>query len=155
MRKTDRMQETSDLQEARIRQVEGVVRQIYEGQTTYARALHEQSVWIKRLAERQNDVEQRLDRVEQRLDRVERRLDKVEQRLDKVEQRLDKVEQRLDKVEQRLEGMDLRLEGMDLRLQSVEARLESLETQSGQMLELLTLALDDLSFLKQILKPGD
>lgn len=86
---------------------------MYEGQITYARALHEQSVWLKRLAKRQDAVEQRLDRVEQRLD------------------------------------------GMDLRLQSVEARLESLETQSAKTLQLLTLALDDLSFIKQILKPGE
>lgn len=107
------MQEQSEVQEARLRQVEGVVRQIYEGQTTYARALNEQSVWLQRLAKRQDTVEQRLDKVEQRLD------------------------------------------GMDLRLQSVEARLESLETQSGKTLELLTLALDDLSFIKQILKPGE
>ena len=56
-----------------------------------------------------------------------RRFDSIEARLDKVEQRLDKVEQRLDRVEQRLDRVE----------------------------ELLTLVLDDLAFIKEILKPGE
>lgn len=107
------MQEISDLQEVRLRQVENILSNIFEGQSALARALHEHSGWLERLAKRQDEVEKRLDRVEQRLD------------------------------------------GVDLRLQSVETRLESVETRSGEMLELLTLALDDLSFIKQILKPGE
>ncbi len=115
-----------DVNELRFRQLERLNSILIEGQHETARLLTENT---------------------KQLIQVNRRLDKVEQRLDKVEERLDKMERRLDKVE-------LRLDGMDLRLQSVENRLESLEKQSGQMMELLTLALADLSFIKEILKPG-
>ena len=59
----------------------------------------------------------------------------------------------LGAIRVRMDGLEQRMDRVELRLESVESRLESLETRSAKTLELLTLALDDLAFIKNSMKP--
>ena len=61
------MQELSDIQEIRLRQVENLVSTIVEGQANLAQVMQEHA--------------RRLERVETRLERVETRLERVEELL--------------------------------------------------------------------------
>ena len=68
------MQELSDIQEIRLRQVENLLSTIVEGQSNLAQVMQEHA--------------RRLERVEARLGRVEARLERVETRLERVEELL-------------------------------------------------------------------
>ena len=59
------------------------------------------------MAERQNQIDLR---VERRMQGFERRMDRAEQRMDRADERMDKAEQRMDRAERRMEKFDQRLE---------------------------------------------
>ena len=44
---------------------------------------------------------------------------------------------------------------IEKRMDSLETRMDSLEKRMDRVEELLTLALDDLAFIREILKPGE
>ena len=48
-----------------------------------------------------------------------------------------------------------RFDRIEARLENIETRMENIEGRMNRVEELLTLALDDLSFIKDILKPGE
>jgi DNA repair exonuclease SbcCD ATPase subunit len=66
------------------------------------------------MAERQNQIDLRVERrmqgFERRMQGFERRMDRSEQRMDRADERMDKAEQRMDRAERRMEKFDQRLE---------------------------------------------
>ena len=65
-----------------------------------------------------------------------------------IESRLGKIEQRMDSLETRMDSLETRMDSLDSRMDGIEIRLESVETQIANLTELVTLALDDLAFIK-------
>ncbi len=55
----------------------------------------------------------------------------------------------------RLGRIEKRLDSLEKRMDSLEKRMDSLEKRMDRVEELLTLALDDLAFIREILKPGE
>ena len=55
---------------------------------------------------------------------------------------------RLSKIEQRMDSLETRMDSLDSRMDGIEIRLESVETQIANLTGLVTLALDDLAFIK-------
>ena len=62
---------------------------------------------------------------------------------------------RLGRIEKRLDSLEKRMDSLEKRMDSLEKRMDSLEKRMDRVEELLTLALDDLAFIREILKPGE
>ena len=59
--------------------------------------------------------------------RIDERFDKVDQRLDKVDERFDKVDARLDKMDKRFDGIDTRFDKVDKTLKDNDEILTELK----------------------------
>ena len=119
------MREVTDVQELRLQQLEDISTSLFEGQYKLGRAL--------------TDQRKQLSAIETRLDRIENRMDSLETRLDRIENRMDSLENRMDSLENRMTG--------------IEIRMETVESQIANLTELVTLALDDLAFIKNNIRP--
>ena len=62
-------------------------------------------------------------------------------RMDRLDSRMDRFESRMDRFESRMDGLESRMDGLESRIEKVE--------------ELLTLVLDDLAYIKELLRSRD
>ncbi len=61
---------------------------------------------------------------------------------------LTSINSRLNRIENRMDGLETRMDGL-------ETRMERVETLIANLTELVTLALDDLAFIKNSMRPGE
>ena len=86
------------------------------------------------MAERQNQIDLRIER---RMQGFERRMDRSEQRMDRADERMDKAEQRMDRAERRMEKFDQRLEATRKLVQAGIKIVVELEKSQKALLESL------------------
>ena len=66
-----------------------------------------------------------------------------------------RLEKRVDKIETRMDGLETRMDGLGTRMDGLDMRMERIEGQVANLAELVTLALDDLAFIKNHLNRGE
>lgn len=122
-------QETEEVNlDARLRQVEGDVREIKSnyltkeafykagGSTLIALVVTAGIALWTVYSHLDTKVEARFSKIDDKFVQVETNIKNLDIRLTKVESRLDNVEQRLDNVEQRLGNMEKKIDGVDNKL---------------------------------------
>ena len=79
----------------------------------------------------------------------------MEQRAELYDLRLHRLEQLTSSMVESQASMVQVLQDHSVRLEKIEKRLEKIEKRLDNVENLLQLALDDLAFIKNILKPGE